>query len=473
MLRISDIIVTHDSGFAVAIIVNLKPESGFIDTFSNVGLLKFNKCGKLEWGRYVPSNFYNISYNILEDADMNLYLCVSGLNGMGYEKRITVLKYDFNGKLLKYASFTGLKGQIINEPNILPNNIFLSRIVYLPQEKNDTIKYLSNVLTKLNTNLELVTQTAIGHKQKQLNGSGPIVIYKNNILSISTAYYINSDSVDIPMFSKLDLSLNLKENFILGKANKTNHINPVDACKLGDSIVTIDRVYQKTNNKRAYTSIKLYDKDLQLLKEVTINKNWNQEPSSLLKLANSKQFIVNIANVNYTSNSEKSCIYLYDKHLNPLIWPNTPPSQGYDFACKDFIPTKYVIDVAAKVTPVNVKIDTNIEDWNWLWALSLPEENFVDKNKNNTGLYAFPNPYQTGIALRIKTHNSKYTLKYIPVEIFIYDAQGKLIDVKTAMEESNGTWRIDNLNLKSGLYLIHIQAKQTGENIGATKIFVK
>jgi hypothetical protein len=295
-----------------------------------------------------------------------------------------------------------------------------------------------------------------------------LIIKANSIQTISDAAF-TSDKNRCVMFSKWDKALNQLSVFHYDSVKKFE-LYPIFGISEGDSILTYNLI-TNTGSNAFYGSLRLYDNNDHIIKEAVINKNLRQEPYSCLRLSNG-----NIVASSYTVNSltsatETSSFFLYDRQLNPITWPVTPPAKGYDWACKGNIPAHEDIYLDAIVTPVHVSPDTSKIDWQWL-SVKEPEEPVTTKEEN--GWIAWPQPAANGTPVHFRATDPEMRNTMQSLGLYLYDMQGNRVSTGAAIFESKMQWVIPSLQaLVPGLYLADLTNMYTGISVGKIKIVVK
>lgn len=460
------LVATRDSGFAVSLVTNLYPDSPIVDTSGYAALLKFDKCGKLQWARYVPTGGVGV-YNIVEDSNSNLLVCIYGLNGFNVtaQKTMTVVMFDRQGQYLRSQSFSGIVSWIYNGEK--KDVFYLDENTYLHLGKDTTTVYAVSSLKKLDEDLSTTAKTVIGYEDKMTSGTGPLIVNENEITEIGAAYY-HHDGKTATYFSRMDLNLNPLQELAFDDS-ETNNLAPFQYPAIyGDSIIVSSLVYVNPLFDSVQTSLRMYKSDFSFVKEVRISQNWWSLPSGLVPISG-KRLIQTVLNYDRFTKEYVSVQYLYDRNLNSLPWPTIPPTKGYDWACSGTIKDE-IIYVDSVVTPVYVPKDTSKPDWSWL---SVKEPKREKLGKIGNGWIVFPQPALNGEEIYLSPQG-KTSIKPLPLYAQLYDMQGRLIISTTALPNGINRWSIRTDGVKKkGLYLIHLSDSQTGASLGQIKVLIQ
>jgi len=246
---------------------------------------------------------------------------------------------------------------------------------------------------------------------------------------------------------------------------------PIFADAIGDTVLSYNLVQTAAADK-FYGSLRLYDSNFNVIKEALIKKNLYQMPYSCLLLKN-KNIIASAYSLSGVGNTVGiSSFYLYDRRLNPIAWPTTPPAKGYDWACKTSIPAFEIIDLHAVTQPVFVKPDTTRPDWKWLTGIASPTNATIAKKDN--GWFIWPHPALPGGDLHFRSISNQNFNNFEPLYACFYDIEGNEIMTATAVHEGNGQWVIPSLSLSMpGTYMVVLTNKYTGVAMGSVKVVVK
>jgi hypothetical protein len=461
-------ISTKDSGFIVAAGVNVKPQQSEADSAWDIALLKYDKCAKLQWAKYVPTPGYNCPINVIENNG-DFYLCTLGINGWadGYRKPVTILKFSQAGALIRYKSFEGIYSTLFKNPN--GDTMYINQSVYLPIDKDTALGYLFAGVQSMDTALNILNKIMIGYQDKIFNGHGPLIIKQNEIEALTDARLGTQQT----MFSKWDKSLKpLGDGSFHYDSIRNHEIYAVSATHYQDTTFTYN-LAQSPQGDSVYISLRLYDKDYKLIKESVINKNAYQFTSTAIQLKNNNFIVSSDNRSRQTGGSTNSSFFLYNSKLEGIKWPTAPPAKGYDWACKTSIPAFEVIDMDKVVKPVHVELDYSRPDWHWLTGINEPENPTIAKLEN--GWLVWPQPLSCEEPLHFKCmipHNMLYNSQKL--EIRFHDLQGKEVKTFTTIALDNGELVIPNFQVPTpGLYLAEIINSKTGLSLGRVKIAVK
>jgi len=455
---------TSDSGFIMAAVVQMYPlDSAGSDTTGNIVLVKFDKCARMQWARYIPVSDYSIPTNVIEKNN-DFYLVGSGINSwdQNHRKPITILKFNQNGALLSYKSFAGAYSWLYD--NLNPDTMYIVQTLYIPIPGDTGIYYLFTGIQSIDSSLNTINKVVIGYSQQIFNGYGPLLINKDNIKAL-TQKRPNSNQAPLSMFCDLNKSLFLNDNFHYDSVPNWNFY-PFGASFYHDTLLTCNQVQDSTNS-RIYVSMRLYDKNYKTLKESIVNNhNSTEVPYSFLGLANNNCIVSTLYN-----NNETSSFYLFDSKLNPLGWPTVPPAKGYDWACKTSIPAFEEIKLNEIVQPVHVVPDTSRPNWQWLGIK--PPDNTVIASSSN-GWFVWPQPATTCSRLNFRLHTLSYNLNnFQNLEACFYDGEGKKVAIMNAIPEGNSQWGIPSLSLTTPGVYTAVLTNHTGTLVGSVKVVVE
>ena len=472
LLDLHSLINTQDSGFAISATVNMYPSLPLKDTVGDIAVLKFTKCGKLEWARYVPFPDVNQGLNLAENSQGEIFVCAQGINGDHdiTEKPISILKFSSSGTLLEYASIEGISSDLFIDSNDM---LYVTQLVYLPLTKTDTTNlYIFSGLKKLDRQLATVGKTVIGFSQKQLNAPGTVVFRKNNVVDITTARYATKNYTGA-MFTRFDTSSFTVTGSSTFDLDNTHYTNPLFGTNFGDTIITSNELAEPLHvSDSMYTSIRLYNSDLRLTKEVKLNTNWQQTPNTIVQLQGNVQFVAGINNFSRTGGPDLSSIFLFDRQLNQQIWPTSPPSKGYDWACTATVPNKENINIDTVVIPVHVLRDTTRPDFSWLYA-SIFEPDQQSIGRKIGGWLVWPQPVQNGKSISLRAPVGQHAQKQRPLHVRFYDLQGHEVYACSATPEGVEQWHIAVLKVPvPGLYTISLTDAVNTE-VGIIRIIIQ
>jgi len=468
--------VTQDSGFIIGILAFSAPvNAGNWDSLGIIELMKFDKCARLQWARYVKSVFVDLSPQPTSVIENNgdFYLCCLGINGYDdYDyKPVTILKFNQGGVLLGYRSYNGHNAMLYQNPN--QDTIYFSQDMGVPIGNNTTVSYLFSGIHSIDTSLNTIDSVVVGYYERILNGMGSLVIKTNSVQAISDGRFL-SNGIQEPMFSEWNKSLSQIGGFSYDSIPHYAILFPAYSSFHNDSLIVCNQVVNDLNDT-FFTSLRLYDKNYHKLKEAVItklNNPLNAQTTSFLALKNG-DFIVGELFTNpylppWDSTIIGTSFYLYDKSLNPIPWPTTPPAKGNDWACNTTILDSEVINVDSVVTPVYVQVDTSIVNWH---ALGIPENAVTGKIEN--GWLVWPQPMTSGSALYLQSQSNNAMLNFNMLDVIFYDMQGKQVLETTAMFQSANKWVIPSLNLPcAGVYMAELRNKRSGASLGTIKVVV-
>ena len=464
-------LATKDSGFIITstVLINTtNPDSG------NIALVKFDKCCQIQWARYVsgPRGSSPLYHNPMIEEGGHFYLLGYNITTTDNNHRlpITVLKFSKNGNLVNYKFLPGDNSRIYNSTN--GDTIYIDQDMSIPLagDTNSNMFYAYSGIHAMDTSLNDAGQTLPGYPGT-LNGMGSLIVKNNGIQAIT----VSLQPLDKTMLTDWNKSLlsTKKKPYYDSLANY--YLDELDASALNDSIIVVDFPQRKPLiPSYFYISLRLYNDTLKLLKKYDINKgNKGQtSPSSFLRLQNGN-IIVSALNYNDTTNQvTNTSFYLFDRKLDPLIWPTSPPAKGYDWACNKSIPPTQVIYLNSIVKPVNVIPDTSFVDWNKLIKSGIPENAIIARIEN--GWLTWPQPITNGspLFLQLQSNNSLQNFKALAV--IFYDMEGKQVLQTTAMYQSASKWVIPSLNLPcAGVYMAQLRNKHTGQCLGNMKVVVE
>jgi hypothetical protein len=166
---------TSDSGFIVAAVVETQNvDSATYDTTGDIAIVKFDKCAKMQWARYVPAPNYNIPTNIIENKGY-FYLVGMGISSwdQNHKKPVTVLKLSNSGLLLSYKFFAGDYALLYN--NLNHDTIYLSQDLSLPINGDTGNYYAFSGIQSIDTNINVINKTVFGYQQTFFNTYGPLL----------------------------------------------------------------------------------------------------------------------------------------------------------------------------------------------------------------------------------------------------------------------------------------------------------
>ncbi len=462
---------TQDSGFIVSAIIYLQTvDSASVDTSENTAILKFDKCGHLQWARHINSvsqGWGNQPFSVIESAG-DFYICTDGINGYNnyYDKRITVLKFSQSGELLKYHSFIGDDAELYKNPN--EDTIYLAQGLYAPLGTDKTIVYLFSGIQSMDTSLNELNNIVVGYQDKAFNARGSMIVKNNEIIQISQAY-LNS-GIHQPMFTILNKDLSQRENFHYDSIKHFENMYPAYANFRHDSLVVCSEISPQ-NRDTNFASLRLYNKNLHVIKETLINKTWYQNTTSFLALKNGQYIVAELYYDTHTLENINTGFLLYDNALNPIPWPKTPPAKGYDWACHSNIPDSESIYVDSVVTPVYVAVDTSKINWHPL-GIHIPQN--VIQGRSENGWVTWPQPVSIGAPLYLKSLSNGPIQNYQRLDVLFYDNQGKQVYGTTAIYLGNNQWAIQSLNISNpGVYLAELRNNRTGASLGKIKVVVE
>jgi len=181
---------TKDSGFIMATPVNSYPkDTPTPDSSFDISILKFDKCGHLQWGKYVPAIGYNAPSDIIENNG-NFYLNGQYINSgnNAWRKPITILKFNKFGGLMGYHSFEGDGSNLFLNTN--KDTIYLAQDLYIPIGTDTGTYYLFSGIQSLDTNLQTINKRVIGY-DSNFNGLGPLVVKQNKIIALTKAAFLS------------------------------------------------------------------------------------------------------------------------------------------------------------------------------------------------------------------------------------------------------------------------------------------
>lgn len=482
---INTISPSPDSGFVVAAWVYLHPEIpysvGVGDSLYKTALLKFDKCGKLIWAKYFepenplegPGHISSTSvslkaFNLLNNNGYMYLSCNVSLDDR-VRKNIMISKLDQDGNIIHTNFFEGNAAALYTEPG--GKDIYLTQTMYIPKKgdtSSSTTVYLFTGIKKLDSSLALQKQEVLGYYKNQYNEWGPMLVKKEKIIQVATARYLSTN--DCPFFAIYDKNLGLvSKGFYLDNDGK-NKVSPYalsGGVLYGDSIVTTNVFSPADRSPFDFcTSLRLYDGIYALKKKVDIVKGWAEEPVGLWKLDNG--FF--LAGIKFGF-GHYSSLFLYERNLNPVLWPSSAPSKGYDWACTNPVSSSSFIDVPKLVERVFVRLDTTRVNWDWLWD-STSYIKDVSSGKIQGQWLIYPQPASTGQPVTIRLLNSSVRMYSGNLKIVFYDLQGKRILETIAVNTGGDSWIIPAVSGKKGLFLIEL-SKEGSEVIGKFKLLVQ
>lgn len=461
---------TKDSGFIIALQAFSTPvDSINWDSLGIIELMKFDKCAHLQWARYVKSVFVDANPQPTSVIENNgdLYLCCLGINGYDdyNHKCVTILKFSQGGLLLDYRSYNGGNAMIYQNQN--KDTIYLSKEIDAPIGSSMNVVYSFSGIHSIDTSLNTIDSVVIGYYNKILNGMGSLIIENNSVLAASGGYSFNNGNQE-PMFTEWNKSLGQIGGFMYDSIKHFDNMYPAFAGYHNDSTIICYQIYPQIPDTN-FGSLRLYDKNFHELKETLLNKTFFQFTTSLLEL-NNGQFIVSELYYNpQTGNYIGTSFFLFDRAISPIPWPTKMPAKGYDWACNVSVPDSETINVDSVATPVYVKVDTSIVNWQ---PLSIPPNAVIGKVEN--GWLVWPQPTTNGSPLYLQLQSNSPIQDFQGLNVIIYNMEGKQVLETMAIYQAASKWVIPSLNLPcAGVYMAELRNKRTGVSLGNIKVVIE